>query len=48
MTKHKKLSFIKSGLRIFGFLLLIPFPFMGIAFLILAETYGILEEKDEK
>ena len=48
MSFHKKISYIKSGLRIMGFFIL-PFQLMiGAWFLIVAEILGIAEEKEEK
>ena len=42
--KHQVVSFIKSGLRILG-LIIIPFSlFIGLALLVLAEIIGIVEE----
>lgn len=48
MDYHKKMSFIKSGIRIFGFLLLM-LGLIHVAGLVLlgAEIFGILEERDE-
>jgi hypothetical protein len=44
MTAHTKISFIKSGLRIFGYsLLLVSIP-GAVAVLILSEFVGIIEE----
>jgi hypothetical protein len=50
MTKHKLISFIKSGVRIAGCALGMYsfhawlFPFHAFAFLLLAEVLGIVEE----
>ena len=42
--KHKLVSFIKSGIRIFGYALL-PFHLVAsVIFLILSEIVGIIEE----
>ena len=42
--KHQIVSFVKSGLRILG-LIIIPFSlFTGLALLVLAEIIGIVEE----
>ena len=42
--KHKVISFIKSGIRIFGYALL-PFHLVAsVIFLILSEIVGIIEE----
>jgi len=42
---HKKISFIKSFMRIIGFFLLLnSFFVIGISFLIIAEITGIIEE----
>jgi hypothetical protein len=43
-TKHQKISFIKSGIRILGYILL-PFNLvMSVILLILSEVVGIIEE----
>ena len=42
--KHKIISFIKSGIRIFGYALL-PFHLVAsVIFLILSEVVGVIEE----
>ena len=44
MTEHTKISYIKSGVRIFAYFMLpwnIPF---AVSFLILSEILGIIEE----
>ena len=45
---HKEVSFIKSGFRIVGFVILPIQPsislLIGVVFLILAEVLGIVEE----
>jgi len=47
MKFHKKISLIKSIIRIAGFILmLVSFP-LAIGILILAEVFGILEEQYE-
>lgn len=47
LTKHSKISYIKSGIRIVGFAF-IPVPHFGLitaaVILILAEGFGIWEE----
>jgi hypothetical protein len=47
LTKHSKISYIKSGIRIVGFGFL-PFGpvclFVGAGLLIVAELFGIAEE----
>lgn len=48
MSYHKKISFIKSGLRIFGFSMLIQNLKLAATFLVVAEILGILEEVKEK
>lgn len=50
MSKHKRISFIKSGARIVGCFLALVFHDYGIGFLLigLAEILGIMEEVDEK
>jgi hypothetical protein len=41
---HNKISFLKSGLRIIGFIFL-PFNlFPSAVLLVLAEVFGVLEE----
>lgn len=50
MSKHKKISFVKSGIRIvgclFGMIAFRPhfYPMHAFAFLLLAEVLGIVEE----
>lgn len=44
MSAHKIISFVKSGLRIYGLLMLIPNVFLGVYILIVAEILGIIEE----
>ena len=44
MSFHKFISFIKSGLRIIGFITLMFHVALGALILILAEVLGILEE----
>ena len=41
---HKTISYIKSAIRIVGFVLLPTSMFFGVALLVFAETLGILEE----
>jgi len=42
--RHQRVSFIKSGIRIFGYgMLLVNLP-LGVGILILSEVVGILEE----
>jgi len=54
MSTHKKISFIKSTIRIFGYFgIWIAFPDNPTAFLvglvlIVSEVIGILEEAEEK
>lgn len=50
MSEHKKISLIKSGIRILGCLLLLFYLnlFYFILSFILAEILGILEEVKEK
>lgn len=47
MTKHKKISLIKSYIRIFGLLVLVFNIALGSLSLIIAEILGIIEEKYE-
>ena len=47
MTNHKLISFIKSGIRILGYIAIFFIPIEGLILLILAEILGILEEKYE-
>ena len=42
--KHKLVSFIKSGIRIFGYALLQFHLVASVIFLILSEVVGIIEE----
>ena len=44
---HTLMSFIKSGIRIVGFVSLTMDIQIGAIILIVAEVIGILEEKDE-
>ena len=41
---HRSISFLKSGIRIMGFVGLITAPTAGVVFLIFAELVGIVEE----
>lgn len=41
---HKEVSFIKSGLRVVGLLILPKSIFTGAMFLIVAEILGVVEE----
>lgn len=47
MNYHKQMSYIKSVIRIFGYLTLIFSIFGGAMLLIIAEILGICEEKYE-
>ena len=42
--KHQQVSFAKSALRITGYLALLINPLAAVAFLVISETLGILEE----
>ena len=42
--KHQKISSIKSALRITGYLALLVNPLAAVAFLVVSEALGILEE----
>jgi hypothetical protein len=44
MTLHTKISFIKSGIRIFGFAFLPVNLVIAAILLIVAETLGVVEE----
>ena len=44
IDKHTFWSFLKSCIRILGFLTLIPRPFYAVIYLIIAEVIGIIEE----
>lgn len=48
MSFHKTVSFIKSGIRIVGFVFLPTSVFTGAILLALAEVLGIVEELKEK
>lgn len=43
-NKHQKISFAKSALRITGYLALLVNPLAAVAFLVISEALGILEE----
>jgi hypothetical protein len=42
--KHQTISFVKSGIRIVGYLYLIPVSMAAAAFLVASELVGIWEE----
>ena len=42
--KHQQISFTKSVLRITGYLALLVNPLAAVAFLVISEALGILEE----
>jgi hypothetical protein len=42
--KHQTLSFIKSGIRIFGYALILLDPISAVITLIISEVVGIIEE----
>jgi len=42
--KHQQVSFAKSALRITGYLALLVNPLAAVAFLVISEALGILEE----
>ncbi len=48
MTYHKKISFIKSAIRVIGYGALFTDVRFGAVILALAEVLGILEEVKEK
>ena len=41
---HQRISFLKSALRLIGYLLLLPEPFTAITVLVCSEVLGIAEE----
>ena len=41
---HQTISFIKSGIRIFGYILLFPVSAFAALVLIVSEVVGIVEE----
>ena len=45
---HKQISFIKSGIRIVGYILLVPNLTLGMIVLVVSEVVGILEEVNEE
>ena len=45
MTAHAKISYIKSMIRIFGFLFLVQNVYVAALVLIFAEILGIIEER---
>lgn len=48
MSFHKKVSYVKSFIRIIGYSF-VPFNLIvGAGLLILAELIGVVEERDEK
>lgn len=45
MTNHQKISYLKSGVRLVGYLALLTPSFVGgVLLLVLAEFLGIVEE----
>jgi hypothetical protein len=46
-SRHKKISYTKSWIRIAGFLILFVNPVVGCALLIIAEVLGMIEEWEE-
>lgn len=48
MSFHKQMSYLKSVVRIVGFLFLIVDFRLGVLLLVLAEAIGIAEEVEEK
>ena len=42
--KHQRISFIKSALRIIGYLLLLTEPVAAVTVLVASEGLGVLEE----
>jgi len=45
---HQTISFIKSGLRICGYLMLLDDTFVGVIFLVVSEIWGVYEEVGER
>lgn len=43
---HKQISYIKSYVRILGYIVLVKSILLGMTLLIVAEGIGIYEEKD--
>ena len=43
-NNHQKISFAKSVLRVTGYLALLVNPLAAVAFLVVSEALGILEE----
>lgn len=48
MSTHKKLSLLKSAIRIFGYALLPWHLYAGVVVLIISEGVGIIEEWGER
>jgi hypothetical protein len=44
LSTHDKFSFVKSGLRIVGYVSLLWSLSAGVVFLVVAEVLGVLEE----
>ena len=42
--QHQRISFLKSALRLIGYLLLLPEPLTAITVLVCSEVLGIAEE----
>jgi hypothetical protein len=42
--RHQQVSFAKSALRIIGYLLLLPEPFVAVTILVCSEVLGVAEE----
>ena len=42
--QHQRISFIKSALRLIGYLLLLTEPFAAVTVLVCSEALGIMEE----
>lgn len=41
---HRDVSFVKSGLRVFGYMFLVIYMPLGVFILIFAEALGVVEE----
>jgi len=48
MSIHKRISYLKSFVRIIGYLMLVIHFNFGVATLIVSEVFGLMEEQWEK
>ena len=46
--KHQQISFLKSGIRILGYIVLLFNLNVAVSLLVISEVIGILEELDRK